>query len=140
MVEEENKDPIDKNWISLGDRQFYIEDVQSIYIQANHLIVSFEGTEKQIVIFFGHSPKGYQNAKKVFEALGEMYNACKIDLPSDAIVTPDLMKTVYKDKVDKAIQDGIRYEKEKFKNRYHKKLQKALDTVEELTRKLEEKS
>lgn len=130
----------EKTWISLGNRQFFVEDVQSIFIQANHLIINFDYTAKQIVIFFGRNEKSYENARKVFDALAEMYNAYKIELPEDAILEPDILKTAYGDQVNRAIQDRVKFEKDKFKMRHVRKLKKALDEIASLKKKLEESS
>ena len=119
----------EKTWISLGNRQFFVEDVQSIYIQAHHLIINFDYTMQQIVIYFGRTEKGLENAQKVFDILAEMYGAYKINIPPDAIVNPDIMETVYKDKVDQAIQSSIRMESQKLKLRHQKKLNKALNEI-----------
>jgi hypothetical protein len=132
MIEETTR-----KWISLGDRQFYIEDIESIFIQANHLIINFDYTDKQLVIFFGRSNKSYENARKVFDILGEMFNAYKIDLPEDAIPSPDIMKTVYGEKISKEIQSQVRYEKDKFKKRHKRKLDKALAEIKYLKSKVE---
>lgn len=126
-----------KTWISLGNRQFYIEDVESIYIQANHLIINFDYTDKQVVIFFGHSEKGTQNAKKVFDILGEMYNAYRIELPEDAIPDPDIFKTAYGQQISKEIQYQTKLIKEDLKKRDSRKLKKALKEIEMLKKKYE---
>lgn len=128
-----------RTWISLGNRQFYIEDIESIFIQANHLIINFDYTEKQIVIFFGRTNKAYENARKVFDSLGELFNAYKIDLPLDAVPDPDIMKTVYGEKISKEIQSRVTYEKDKFKKRHRSKLDKALKEIEYLKAKIEKK-
>lgn len=138
MIEEsEKRKPNQKNWISLGDRQFYIEDVKSIYVQANHLIINFDYTDKQIVIFFGHSEKGYKNAKKVFDILGDMFDAYAIPLPSDTISNPDILKTVYGQKIDKTIRDSVKYQNDKYKKRHQSKLKKALEEIDELKKKMD---
>lgn len=127
----------EKTWISLGNRQFYIEDIESIFIQANHLIINFDYTDKQLVIFFGRTTKSYENARKVFDTLGELFNAYKIDLPLDAVPDPDIMKTVYGEKISKEIQSRVHYEKDKFKKRHRSKLDKALKEIEHLKSKIE---
>jgi hypothetical protein len=126
-------------WISLGDRQFYIEDVESIFIQANHLIINFDYTSAQVVIFFGHHPTGYENAKKVFDILGQMFNAYKIEIPSDAVIDPNILETAYREKINRAIQSQVKYEKDKFKKRHLRKLDKASKEIEFLNRKLNKK-
>ena len=126
----------EKSWISLGDRQFYVEDVQSIFIQANHLIINFDYTDKQVVIFFGHHDQGYKNAKIVFDALAEMYGAYEVALPDDAIVSPNIMDTVYKVEVSRKIQNEVRYEKDKIKKRYEEKYENCLQELEILKKKI----
>lgn len=138
LNKEEPKKTEEKTWISLGNRQFYVEDVQSIFIQANHLIINFDYVDKQLVIFFGHDKKGYENAKAVFDLLGDMYKAYRIPLPEDAIPDPDILKTVYGHKIDKAIQDAVSWEKEKFKKRHQRKLSKAVRELEELKKKIKQ--
>jgi hypothetical protein len=133
----ENENDIEeKKWISLGNRQFYVEDVQSIYIQANHLIVNFDYTDKQIVLFFGHSEEGYKNCKIVFYALAKLYNAYKIPLPENVNLCPDIMKTAYGSEIDKRVRDRAKYENDQFKKRHQKKLKKALEEIEELKKKM----
>ncbi len=134
-------DQIDRKrrWISLGNRQFYIEDIESIFIQANHLIINFDYTDKQLVIFFGRTEKSYKNAKKVFDILGEMFNAYIIDLPDDAVPDPDILKTVYGQKIDKTIQDRVKYDTDKYKKRHKRKLEKALEEIKYLKSKIEKK-
>lgn len=131
-MENEAPEPSEKTWISLGNRQFYVEDVQSIFIQANHLIVNFDYTDKQIVIYFGLGPKGAKNAKAVFDALGEMYNAHVMPIPEDADLSPNLMKTAYGEEINRSIQSAIRYEKEKLKLRFQKKVKSLTAEFEAL--------
>ena len=125
-----------KTFISLGNRMFHIEDVESMFIQANHLIINFDYTDKQIVIFFGRNPESYNNAKLVFDTLAEMWGAYKVNLPTDAIPDPNIMETVYKEKVDKAIQSAVKFEKDKFKFRHQRKLNKALNELKKLKEKM----
>lgn len=136
MDEDEIKELDERTWIQLGNRQFYVEDVESIYIQANHLIINFDYTDKQIVIYFGKDKKGHDNAKKVFDVLGELYGAYKIDLPEDANLYPDLLQTAYGTHINRKIQNEVKYEKDKFKKRHQRKLAKALAEIENLKKKI----
>lgn len=132
----------ERNWISLGNRMFHIEDVQSMYIQANHLIINFDYTDKQVVIFFGYgekNSKAYQNCLSVFEMLGSMYGAKKIDLPDDADMFPDIMKTAYGDKINREIANQVFYKNKEYKERHKKKYQKCINELEELKKKMDGK-
>ncbi len=126
----------ERTWISLGNRMFHIEDIQSMYIQANHLIINFDYTDKQIVIHFGYGPEGTKNAKIVFESLREMYGAYKINLPENANLEPDLMKTAYGDEIKREIQSQVRFETIRYKERYKNKLKKLTNELTNLKKKM----
>ena len=130
----------ERTWISLGNRMFHIEDVQSMYIQANHLIINFDYTDKQIVIHFGYGLNGEKNAKIVFECLREMYGAYKINLPEDANLYPDLLKTAYGDEINRRIQYEVHNETKRYKERHKNKLKKLTEELENLTKKMAENS
>jgi hypothetical protein len=133
---DEQKKTDERAWISLGNRMFHIEDVQSMYIQANHLIINFDYTDKQVVIHFGYGKEGEKNAKIVFESLREMYGAYKVDLPEDANLYPDLMKTAYGDKISKEIQAQVKNITQEYKKRHLNKLKKCLNELDELKKKM----
>ena len=135
-IDEELKKPDERTWISLGNRMFHIEDVQSMYIQANHLIINFDYTDKQIVIHFGYGDKGTENAKTVFECLREMYGAYKINLPEDADLYPDILKTAYGDEIRREIQSKVHFETKKYKERHKNKLKKLTEELENLKNKM----
>jgi len=126
----------ERTWISLGNRMFHIEDVQSMYIQANHLIINFDYTDKQIVIHFGYGDEGTKNAKIVFEALREMYGAYKINLPEDANLYPDILKTAYGDEIRREIQSQVHFETTRYKERHKNKLRKITDELTNLKKKM----
>lgn len=132
------KSPDERTWISLGNRMFHIEDVQSMYIQANHLIVNFDYTDKQIVIHFGYGKEGEKNAKIVFESLREMYGAYKINLPEDANLYPNLLETAYGDQVRRSVQLQVKFETTKYKERHKNKLKKLTDELTHLKKKIDE--
>lgn len=136
IYEEEPKKTDERTWISLGNRMFHIEDVQSMYIQENHLIINFDYTEKQVVIHFGHGEEGKKNAETVFECLREMYGAYKLNLPEEANLYPNLMETAYGDQVRREIQSRVHFETTKFKERHRNKLRKLTDELTELKKKM----
>lgn len=122
----------DGTFVALGDRLFYVEDIQTMFIQANHLIINFDYSEKQIVIFFGHGEKGYKEARKVFDELCSLFKAYKVELSNNAIPNPDLMKTVYADEVDKKIQDAVEFTKETINKRHERQLNKLNREIKRL--------
>jgi hypothetical protein len=138
-LDKELKKPEDRTWISLGNRMFHIEDVQSMYIQANHLIINFDYTDKQVVIHFGRDEKGTENAKIVFESLREMYGAYKVNLPEGANLYPDLMETAYGDQVRREIQSRVHFETNRYKERHKNKLRKLTDELTNLKKKMMDK-
>ena len=122
----------DGTFVSLGDRLFYVEDIQTMFIQANHLIINFDYSEKQIVVFFGHGKKGYAEARGVFDQLCDLFKAYRIDLSDNAIPNPDLMKTVYAEKVDKKIQRAVEFTKEELNKRHARQLNKLTKEISRL--------
>lgn len=134
---EEKKSDEERTWISLGNRMFHVEDIESMFIQANHLIINFDYTDKQVVIHFGYGEKGEKNAKIVFDSLAEMYGAYKVNLPEDANLYPDLMETAYGDQVRRHIQSQVQLEKIAFKKRHKRKLDKLMDELEFLRKKID---
>ncbi len=135
-IDEEPKKTDERTWISLGNRMFHIEDVQSMYIQANHLIINFDYTDKQIVIHFGYGENGAENAKTVFECLRDMYGAYKINLPEDANLQPDLLRTAYGDEIRREIQSKVHFETTRYKERHKTKLIKLTEDLENLKKKM----
>ncbi len=129
-----------RTWISLGNRMFHIEDVQSMYIQANHLIINFDYTAKQIVIHFGYGDEGTKNANIVFEALREMYGAYKINLPENANLEPDILRTAYGNEITREIQSRVHFETTRYKERHKNKLRKLTDELTNLKKKMEGKN
>lgn len=119
-------------FVALGDRLFYVEDIQTMFIQANHLIINFDYSEKQIVVFFGHGKKGYAEARGVFDQLCDLFRAYKIELSDNAIPNPDLMKTVYAEQVDKKIQDAVEFTKEDLNKRHARQLTKLTREISRL--------
>lgn len=136
LVDDQEKPFENPTWISLGNRQFHIEDVQSIYIQKNHLIINFDYKYEQMVIYFGS--KGYDAAKTVFDQLAHMFKAYVIKIPLDAIPDPDIWKTAYGDELSKRVQDAEHMQNEKCKLRYQKKLKKCLEEIAQLKKKMSE--
>lgn len=125
----------DGTFVALGDRLFYVEDIQTMFIQANHLIINFDYSDKQIVVFFGHGKKGYEEARKVFDELCDLFKAYRINLSDNAIPNPDIMKTVYAEQVDKKVQDAVEFTKEELNKRHERqlrKLNKEIDRLEEI--------
>lgn len=137
-MNDEIKSTEERTWISLGNRMFHVEDIQSMFIQANHLIINFDYTDKQIVIHFGYGPKGEKHAKTVFDSLTEMYGAYKVNLPDDANLYPNLLETAYGDYVSRHIQSQVKLEKNEYKQRHKNKLKKLMQELESLKKKMEE--
>ena len=134
----EQKRTDERTWISLGNRMFHIEDVRSMFIQANHLIINFDYTDKQVVIHFGYGKEGEKHAKIVFESLREMYGAYKIELPPEANLYPNLLDTAYGDKVTREVQARVNNESTKIKERYRNKYIKLVREMDALKLKIEE--
>jgi len=122
----------DGTFVCLGDRLFYVEDIQTMFIQANHLIINFDYSEKQIVVFFGHEKKGYEEARSVFDQLCDLFKAYKINLSDNAIPNPDIMKTVYAEQIDKKIQDAVEFTKEYINKRHQRQLNKLTKEISRL--------
>lgn len=129
----------DGTFVALGDRLFYIEDIQTMFIQANHLIINFDYGDQQIVVFFGRGDKAYKEAKEVFDKLCDIFKAYKIPLSDNAIPNPDIMKTVYSEQIDKKIQDAVEFTKEKLGKRHQRAIIKITRQLESLKKKIIDK-
>lgn len=138
IVECEKRNPEQRTFISLGNRMFFVEDIQSIFIQAGHLIINFEYTNAQQVIFFGYGDDGNRKAKVVFDMLGEMYGAYKIDLPKGTIPDPNIMETAYRDEIDRSIQQQVHWRLTEIKKRHKRKFDKLLLELSQLKEKVKE--
>jgi hypothetical protein len=126
----------DGTFVAIGDRLFYIEDIQTMYIQANHLIINFDYGEKQIVVYFGKDKKAYNEAKEVFDKLCDIFKAYRIELSNNAIPNPNIMETVYKEQIDKRIQDAVEFTKETLNKRHERALNKIKRQLESLKTKI----
>jgi hypothetical protein len=137
---------IKEEWLSLGDRMFLIDDLVDVAIQKNHLILTFEGHQPQICIYFGDwktytdskTSDAYLACKNVYDQICKLKNASIVKLPKCAIVSPDIIDTFYGDELEKVIQDRKSYAVLDIKKNHKKKIDKAFKIIEDLKGRLKD--
>jgi hypothetical protein len=119
---------IKDKWVKIGTHLFSLEEMRGAWIQKNHLIIELEFKNDHVVYFFGKD--GEKKCEKAFEALCKVKEAEMIEI--DADYNPDIMKTFYGDKFDRALQSIKMFETDKLKVRYQKKIDRLIIEVEQL--------
>lgn len=144
MNDPQNVDCYKETWMRLGNYLVLADEIDSVAVQAGHIIITFSESYQphgnfpgQIVLHFGDD--GNEKAIDVFDQICALKNAVQIKLPRRYNACPDLSKTYYKETIDREVKRGVSWYKhdfhqrvQKYRERHQRKLEKALSEVKRL--------